>query len=492
MNDTLIPPPSTDTPWSRRTVRTAAVGIVLATMSLHVICVLFPVLRYDDFRTIAQSWPWEVTRANLWMPHNEHCMPAARLLTWLLTEMAGSASALPYTMALLGPSALLLALALIHRFVRREVGHPFYALFAMAMFGVTSVYVQTVYWYAAAYFLVAFDCALVGLLACQSWSQQGRLLALFWCALFTALAPTWNSIGLFAGPVCAIYLVSAPPDSDHSAGLAWWRRWLYASTPVLGTGLFLAVSLPMTANQIMYAEHYGGKSAVDSFYLDKAVENSLRSVVDNLVLGTLGLLPLLMFIPVPKVVTFLLLVPVLIGAVFWWRLATHRRLLLVGLGLIFCNYLLIYGAREEWGYERFRHWGRYQLFPHLGLVLFVVGGLPHWHRRLVGNGDGPPGWLRRAWVPALVGLILAHAWVNGIMEYTTKQHQQLAQIDAMDRRCRELRISREQALEVLPPFEVVLSDAGDNGWQFLRGSPDPLPRTSAEVRRLLLDEESPP
>jgi hypothetical protein len=248
----------------------------------------------------------------------------------------------------------------------------------------------------------------------------------------------------------------------------------------------------MTARQIMYAEHYGGKSALDSFYLGKAVENSLRSVVDNLVLGTIGLLPLFLHIPLPSAVTFTLLVPVLIGAVYWWRLAAHRRLLLVGLGLIFCNYLLIYGARQEWGYERFRHWGRYQLFPHFGLVLFIVGGLPRWHGRLVGNTGGPPGWLRRAWVPALLGLVLAHAWYNGIMEYTPRQRQQLEQIDAVDRRCRELRISREQAIEALPPFAVVLSDAGDNGWRFLRGSPDPLPRTKEEVRRLLLPDEPEP
>ena len=96
----------------------------LAAPLLYARPLLFPVLMYDDFQIVAQSWTWEQTRTGLWKPQNEHAMPLGRLLTFALMRVGGRATVLPWTAAAVGPFALLIALPLVYHFVRRECGHP--------------------------------------------------------------------------------------------------------------------------------------------------------------------------------------------------------------------------------------------------------------------------------------------------------------------------------------------------------------------------------
>src|SRR5262245_41670461 len=48
-----------------------------------------PVVFYDDFQILAQSWTWERTCDGLWVPQNEHAMPLGRLLCFALECLAG-------------------------------------------------------------------------------------------------------------------------------------------------------------------------------------------------------------------------------------------------------------------------------------------------------------------------------------------------------------------------------------------------------------------
>src|SRR5262249_21804838 len=135
--------------------------------------------------------------------------------------------------------------------------------------------------------------------------------------------------------------------------------------PVLGTVLFLAVSLPRTAREIMHLEHYGGKTALEAVRPGAALLYSARSLVGNLLLGTFGL---------SGVVVPVFLVPVVLAGllgvgIWWWRRAPHRRLLVLGLAFIIFSYGLIYGVRSSWPYEGMVLWSRYQVCAHLGLVL---------------------------------------------------------------------------------------------------------------------------
>src|SRR4051812_3051591 len=94
----------------------------LAALALDARPLCCPMLMQDDFQILAQSWTWGRTRAGLWVPQNEHAMPLGRLLTYGVVSLAGRPTALPRAAALVGPLALLAGLALVYRFVTRELG----------------------------------------------------------------------------------------------------------------------------------------------------------------------------------------------------------------------------------------------------------------------------------------------------------------------------------------------------------------------------------
>src|SRR5207237_3645672 len=133
----------------------------------------------------------------------------------------------------------------------------------------------------------------------------------------------------------------------------------------------------------------------------------------------------------------LVLLPLLLAAAFWWwRRATRRRLLLVGAAAILSNYLLIYSARADWDYTRMCGWGRYQVFAHLGLVLFLACGPPLWQA-------GLPSRSARAWRWGLALLLLTQLGRAFELSYVPAQLEQLRQVDAVDAVCRRQGIRAE-------------------------------------------------
>src|SRR5262249_50914791 len=156
------------------------------------------------------------------------------------------------------------------------------------------------------------------------------------CVLGVALAPTWFASGILAGPVCTLYLLP-PSEPDDEPGLSrWLRRWpgrlLLALLPLAGTALFLAVSLPYTAAAIMHLPHDGAKTALQSFHPLQGLRYTLWSVAENLFLGLAGISR----VHVPFWATCLAW-PALAaaGLWWWWGAPAGRRLMLVGLGLVF-------------------------------------------------------------------------------------------------------------------------------------------------------------
>src|SRR5437588_11373758 len=87
--------------------------LCLATLALHALCIVYATLLFDDFQLLTASYSWDLTRQNLWQPHNEHVMPLGRLSTWLLVQVAGRPAALPTLAALQGPMAVLVGMGLI-------------------------------------------------------------------------------------------------------------------------------------------------------------------------------------------------------------------------------------------------------------------------------------------------------------------------------------------------------------------------------------------
>jgi hypothetical protein len=459
--------------------------ICLATLALYTRSLLFPMLIWDDFAILGQSWTWAITLDNLWVPHNEHTMPLGRLLTFGLIQFAGRPTALPLAGVLVGPVSLLVGVALLYRFVRWELGSPLYALVAATLFGVTSVYQEAVYQFAASFWVLGMDGILLALLAAQRWQQTGRGLWLDLSAAACFLAPGWYAGALLAGPLCWLYLL--PPQRRDAPGGRFGR---VALTPMLGTLLFLAISLPSTAGVIMHLPHYGGRTAVEAFHPLVGLEFTARSVVDNLLIGTLGFYT--MDHPLPESVAFAALAAAAAVVAWWACQAPDRRLIVLGLGLIGSGYWLIYSARATWGYEGMMTgptMSRYHLLPQLGLALVVAGGLPgragRWFRLdLTGR-------LTRPQVRALLVLIAVCFAIQAprglicVYAYDPGQARAFQAIEDVDAVCRRERLDAATARGVLKPLSIPGYTPLANGWLYLRGSNDPRPVDADEARRLL-------
>ena len=483
----------------------------LAALLLYAHALCLPVLVQDDFQILAQSWTWPKTVAGLWIPNNEHAMPLGRLLTFAVVQLVGRPTALPLAGALTGVVGLLPAMAMTYHFVRRELGHPFYGLVALILFGVSSVYQQAVFWFAASFSVYALDVLLLALLAGQRYRETGRLRWLIACMACCATAPCWFATGVLAGPLCCLYLLPLRRDTetgrqgdketrrqDHNES-GMQRRCspspcLLVSLspcllPLLGTAAFLAVSLPLTASQILHLEHYHDRPVADVFLPLTGALYTARSVVDNLSLGAFGITGVTV-----GMVAALPIFALLVAAGGWWAYRSpRRRLALLGAGLIFGSYLLIYTGRATWSYDQVGFytpsWTRYHLQPQLGLTLLVCGGLPAWEGRWFGldaSGRLTSGQTRAlAWLLGLTFLVQAPRGLLCYYEANPRQTETLRLIERVSAVCREKRISTEAARRALGELPMPESVTKVDGWEFLRGSDDPKEWSPEEVEDML-------
>jgi hypothetical protein len=468
----------------------------VAVVALYARWIYLPYIRFDDFNFLTTSRTWDSALANLWQPMNDHAMPLCRLAAAVLMGLVPGQSAIPMAAHVQGPLAVVLGMWLLYLFVRRELGHPFFALIAMTLWGVTTAYIEAVTWYSASFFILSLDTLLLALLSAQRWRRSRRGSHLVLCALWCSLAPGWFGGGILAGGWCALYLLpvcrEGPPQGPLASPSRRWRlrerlvSVLPAAAPLAGSALFLALSLPKTANRIFHAGHYGGKTVFEAFHPVDGVMNTIRTLADNQVLGALGIHRSAAF---PWTMA-LAIVGCLVGiAVLWWRLAPQRRLLLLGLALIVASDILTYSARAEWNYERSVHnWTRYHLFPQLGLVLFVVGGLPRFQRKwLVLSPSGALSRRQVACILVTIGAALALHLPRslGSHRYFPEQIAVLTRVEQIDATCRAHGISDITARAALGFLQFPLGYAGENAWDFLRGSPQPRQMTVDQARRLL-------
>lgn len=479
MSSTLEPV-ETESSWSPRWPALAACGAVLV---LYSCTLLLPRFRHDDYHFLIKSRTWEETCSNLWLPINEHAAPLCRLLTWLLIASVPP-SWLPLGTALLGPLAVVLGMALLYLFVSRELGHPYYGLLAMILFGVTSTYHEAVTWYAAAFHIPALDTLLLALLAGQDWLQSRRLSSLALCAVISALAPGWFGGGILVGPWCGLYLALAP-------GRSAFLRMVGFLVPLLGSVAFLVVSMPRTADRIIYAEHFRmhGKTLFEAFNPTTGAVTTARTLVDNQIPGMIGIFGIVL--PIPLVVVGLVLFMV-IGA-WWFYRGPSRQLMVLGLAIVVGFDLLVYSARAQWSYANQMHaWTRYHLFPHLGLVLFICGGLPSLAGRwFTLDLSGRLSDRQMLGLVSLIAVLTICHWPNVVVhhDYDPQQQAVLQRVERMDARCQAHGISAATAREALGFLKMPMCYEKENAWEFLHGSPTPRNLSVEEARRLLSEEE---
>jgi hypothetical protein len=484
----------------------------VAFLFLHGRSLIGPVLFYDDFQILTQSRTWQRTCEGVWVPQNEHAMPLGRLLCFGLEWLAGGLPVVPFLTCLVGPAALLLGLWLLYIFVRRELGHSFYAVLALVLFAVTSVYHQAVWWFAASFAILSLDMMLLGLLAAQRWRQTGGGLYLDLAVLACLLAPGWFALGILAGPLCCLYLLPLPspptplPSGERGELLPPSPRWgeglgvrgkvprYWTLLPLAGSALFLAISLPRTAEAILHTDHYGDKTALEAFDPRVGLQYTARALVDNLLLGLAGVTG----VALPWWCIATILPAVVAVGVWWWRQARDRRLMLLGLGLIGSSYLLCYSARAEWDYQMMvePRFSRYHLLPHLGLVLFFCGGLPARAGRWFTLD--PAGMItarQRRFVYWLIGICFVVNLPRGLLfssptdwhqfDQVREQQAVLRRIEEIEARCRQHHISAAAARQALGRLNIPLSLDVIDGWDFLVGSDDSRPLPPEEVERLL-------
>lgn len=484
-----------DSAGSARPAMMVAVVATAACLALHAYPILHPWLHDDDFWILSQSRTWERTGEYFWRPWHEHAMPLGRLSTWVVIQLAGSASGLPRAAALQGPVAAMFGMWLLYLFVRRELRHPFYGYVAAILFGVSLKYNEAVRWFAASFAILAFDTFLLGLLAAQKWRRDGRWPELFICVAWVALAPGWFAAGVLAGPFCSLYLLissARPAEMDRST---WWRRLMVSAVPCLGTALFLAVTLPMTAKAIQHADHYAGKTALQVFAPLGGMELTGRMLVDNLILGinAFGTVCPPGWVPI-------VLAAMVIGGYCWWRQPRARRsLLILGIAMILASYWLALSFRYAWPYESMIvQWTRYNVLPFAGLALIVCGGLPGREGSLFRLSGLTITRRQGLALCSLAGLMLVlqlPAGLAGHLRFRGDRQLQaacLTRIDQAEAICREHHISADAVSGALGPLPIPHNDLGDrdvDGWWLLAGSNSPAPHSAEEIRRLLASVE---
>jgi hypothetical protein len=479
----------------------------LGALIVNSLCILRPFLYGDDFQIVVASWTWQDVRSNLWVPQNEHSMPLGRISTYVLARLAGKQTNVPLVLALQGPLALIAAAVLVYLLVQRETGQPFPALLAMMLFGINSHYEQAVNWFAASFVVLGLDTLLLGLLAAQRWRQTGRPAYLALSALWCLMAPGWFGSGVLAGPLCALYLLVSPrPVRKGERPFSWRplngatlrqavRRILVpALVPLLGTIISLAITLPLNGKQIanLPRVEQPGTPAWKTFAPLTGLEYSLRAMVDDMIPGAMGLKTGAHAIPTVAVVWLFFLA----FGVLWWLLSSHRPLLILGLGFILLSDEAIFTVRAYFPYEDIHSASRYQLFAHLGLVLFICGGLP---RPFIKAVNTTPLRLLDLAAVVLLGFLLWTQWPQagesaGTPPQSAAQYGDLDRVQKMDERCDEHHIDRTTARQALPEWAVYGTGRREwygrliSGWDLLRGSREPQAMTIDEARELLKEE----
>jgi hypothetical protein len=427
---------------------------------------LDPFIRYDDFNFLTRSRTWSEFWQHVWQPMNDHAMPLSRLAAALLMQSATEPSMIPRLAALQGVFAVVLGMCLIYVFVSRELRHALYGLIAMVCWGVSGAYYECVAWYSASFFVLCLDTIMLAMIAAQAWRHSGRLIFAASCVACCALAPGWFAGGVLAGPICALYLLDVPVRRD---------RLFRAGVPLIGTVLFLSVSLPRTAESIVHAEHYRGKSVFQAFDPVAGAANTLRTLADNQVLGAIGLArPTAMSWPAVWVMNVIWLSL----AVVWWNVAPQKRLIVVGFAIILASDLLVYSARADWNYAQQVHrWTRYHLFPHFGLALAFVAGLPAFANRLF--TPLPDARLSYRQVAGLVVSIVLLAAIHasttsGSHIHIAESTELMRQMDRVQAACRS-GIASDVARQALGFRQLPVGYRGDNAWELLRCSDHPRP-----------------
>ncbi|HWE37151.1 MAG TPA: hypothetical protein VG406_11345 [Isosphaeraceae bacterium] len=425
----------------------------------------------DDVVRVAQL-QMHPLRAILFLPFNEHMAPVFQTISWTAWNAAGHRLvAAPWAFTVASYVPFVPCLALLGLVARRETGSTAASLVAVAIFALSWLPIEVVFWYSASSFLWALLFTLTAWHGAEAATRRARG-GVVVAALAACLAPACSAIGLLAGPVAALRALLAGDATPRA-----WR--LAIAAPLLGTMAYLAVS---------NTQQYRGIVA-------QSVVERTRPI-DAVV--AIGLAPADVLVPalfgvrnvddrMPKGLAIGLGALGLVAALAMARRRGSRPLVLGALGLIVGGYALTYAVRSAPN----PHWvlevQRYHLFPQAGLALVIAAASRPWLARLDANPT------RALAVATAVAALL---WVShrdemkarGRFYRYAEQGRTLAALDRLAATCRTKGITREQAIRALDP--VLTKWFPYENFNVLDLLPRTVPTPSvpdADVRRILLE-----
>jgi hypothetical protein len=304
----------------------------------------------DDFRQCKESKDWPTTMAHLWVPFNEHLIPFARVLTFLITR-PGVFSGPESACALTGMGLFVVVLALLFVLLVRLTGEEYTAAILLMIFAISLAYEEVIMWYSASLWLLPTILLLVALLGLESKTRLGMM-----GTVLASLLGPWNfSLGVLVGPIAASWAWLRFPDRKH-----WWWPPLLAGMLSTMIVLRILVEVVSTAD---YTEA-GGRG----FRAFDPVEGTVviaRLMVDRLVLLNLGYRQ----IPVPIYVAAGILVLMAVGLAWLLRRYPSLWAAMPGVIIMMLGYVATIPFRTWEPYPSLLTWSRYQLLPQLGMVI---------------------------------------------------------------------------------------------------------------------------
>jgi hypothetical protein len=364
----------------------------------------------------------------------------------------------------------LLCLWLLGRIIFRELGSLTTALVAVAAFSLSSLDSEVIYWYSASSFSWALLWTLLALSFAGSASRSGGRGALAGLALASAMAPACSAIGLMAGPLGAIRLVlDARPRSPRLPRFAW-------IVPPIGTIAYLAACVPFRYQAILSSsmEHRAD--------FGSGMSSVLCAPTNVLLPGLFGL----NFVELgPHLPLNLGLAALgLVGILAWAIRSPDRSLIVGGLWLVLCGYVMTYCFRtQRFGASWLFRVERYHFFPMVGFTFWTALASRRWLSRY----DGRP--LASLVVGIVVAALLLATHLPNILAHSRfydfpGQRRTLAALEDLRSICRRERITRGQALAALGP--IVLDWSKFDYLGLLPPSVEASGVPDREVRRTLL------
>lgn len=431
-----------------RLAATAAAGLAFLAVCLAPYAARLgsPSLYADDVERVIQLRTGTLGGI-LFVPFNEHIAPLFQAVSWASWRLAGGQLArapLAFTLASFLPFPP--ALALLGWVVRRETRSRVAALACVAVFSLSWLAVETVYWYSASSFMWALLATLAAWLASASAADGtgGKVWPrLSVAALAAAAAPAFSAIGLLAGPVAAVRALSS--GGRRGAALA----------PLAGTLFTLALYGAMH-DRAALASNVGRSAGVVPGLLAAA-----RAPAAALVPALFGLRTWEANSAGVAALQVILTVVAVAGLLLRAYRGHDRPLTLGGLVLVFGGYVLTFCARAGEPGRALLETQRYHLFPMLGLVMLLAPAF----RRALERWEARPGpRLAAATALAVVLLMLHSAEMKGRARFIRfpDQRRTLAAIDRLGAVCARARITRGQALAALDQVETAWAPAGRN------------------------------